>query len=33
MIEPIARRVGRGSVEDSMKEFAQALEDRGKLAP
>lgn len=33
VIEPIARRVGRGSVEDSMKEFAQALEDRGKLAP
>jgi hypothetical protein len=33
LIEPIARRVGRGSVEDSMKEFAQALEDRSKLAP
>ena len=33
LIEPIARRVGRGSVEDSMKEFAQALDDRSKLAP
>ena len=33
LIEPIARRVGRGSVGDSMKEFAQAVAVRSKLAP
>ena len=33
VIEPIARRVGRGSVEESMQEFAHAVEERGKLAP
>ena len=33
MIEPIARRVGRGSVEQSMQEFAHAVAERGKLAP
>lgn len=33
VIEPIARRVGRRSVEDSMKEFRQAMVARSKLAP
>jgi hypothetical protein len=33
MLEPIARRLGRGSVEESMTEFAQAVRDRSKLAP
>jgi hypothetical protein len=34
VIEPVVRRVGRGSVGDSMQEFAQALSARGsKLAP
>lgn len=33
MLEPIARRIGRGSVADSMRAFAQAVRDRGKLAP
>ena len=33
VLEPIARRVGRGSVEESMAEFAQAVAARGKLAP
>lgn len=33
VLEPIARRLGRGSVENSMREFAQAVRDRVKLAP
>ena len=34
VIEPVARRMGRGSVGESMQEFAQALSARGsKLAP
>jgi hypothetical protein len=33
ILQPIARRVGRGSVGESMKEFAQAVAARGKLAP
>jgi hypothetical protein len=33
VLEPIARRLGRGSVEDSMQEFALAVRDRSKLAP
>jgi hypothetical protein len=33
MLEPIARRLGRGSVEASMAEFAQAVRDRSKLTP
>jgi len=34
IIEPVARRLGRGSVGDSMQEFAQAVSARGsKLAP
>jgi len=33
ILQPIARRVGRGSVGESMKEFAQAVAARSKLAP
>jgi hypothetical protein len=33
LLQPIARRVGRGSVGESMQQFAQAVADRGKLAP
>lgn len=33
VIEPIARRLGRSSVEDSMNQFAQAVRGRSKLAP
>jgi hypothetical protein len=33
MLEPIARRLGRGSVEASMAEFAQAVRERSKLTP
>jgi hypothetical protein len=33
VLEPIARRLGRGSIEDSMREFAQAVGERSKLAP
>ena len=33
LLEPIARRIGRGSVEESMREFAQAVLVRDKLAP
>lgn len=33
MLEPIARRIGRGSVANSMREFAQAVRERSKLAP
>lgn len=33
IIEPIARGIGRGSVDDSLQEFRRALLARGKLAP
>ena len=33
VIEPVARRLGRSSVEDSMNQFAQAVQGRSKLAP
>ena len=33
IIEPIARRFGRRSVDESLEEFRRALLVRGKLAP